>query len=75
MAKSGPSSFQDRLHRIEGQIRGIERLIDQKEDTQKILIQVEAVISSLSSLKLEIVKKEIKDSLLAQIDGAVSLLK
>lgn len=75
MAKKGPSTFIDRLHRIEGQIRGIERQLNAGEETKQVLIQLEAVISSLNSLKLEIVKKEVKDSIMAQIDGVVSLLK
>ncbi|MCC7290182.1 metal-sensitive transcriptional regulator [bacterium] len=75
MAKKGPSTFQDRLHRIEGQIRGIEKLINNEQDIHKVLIQIEAVISSLNSLKLELVKKQMKESLLAQLDSVVTLLK
>lgn len=75
MAKKGPSTFQDRLHRIEGQIRGIEKQIDNGEDSTKILMQIEAVISSLHSLKLEIVKKEIRSNLLAHVDDAIEMLK
>lgn len=75
MAKKGPSTFQDRLHRIEGQIRGIEKLIEKNTETRLILVQLEAVISSLNSLKLEIVKKEVKDSLLKQLDTVVGMLK
>lgn len=75
MAKTGPSTFQDRLHRIEGQIRGIEKQIENGEEAQKVLIQIEAVISSLGSLKLEIVKKEIRNNLLTHVDEAISMLK
>ena len=52
MAKKGPSTIQDRLHRIEGQLRGVEKLILMKEDTQKILGQMEAIISSLQNAKI-----------------------
>lgn len=75
MAKKGPASIQDRLHRIEGQIRGVERLIENGEDTQKILIQIEAIISSLQSAKLDMVKTEMKKNLLAQLDVTISMLK
>lgn len=75
MAKKGPSTFQDRLHRIEGQVKGIEKMVDENVPTEKVLVQVAAVISSLESLKLEMVKKEIKDSLLKQLDSVVSMLK
>ncbi|HVX92583.1 MAG TPA: metal-sensing transcriptional repressor, partial [Candidatus Dojkabacteria bacterium] len=67
MAKKGPSSIQDRLHRIEGQVRGIEKLIEQNAEAEKIIMQLDAVISSLESTKLELIKAEIKKSLLAKI--------
>lgn len=75
MAKKGPSSIQDRLHRIEGQIRGIEKLLEDKVETEKVLIQIQAVISSLESTKIELIKKELRESLLSKIDGVVSLMK
>lgn len=75
MAKSGPSTIQDRLHRIEGQLRGVERLIEEGEDVQKVLMQMEAIISSLQSAKLELVKGEMKKTILAQLDNVVSMLK
>jgi len=75
MAKKGPSSIQDRLHRIEGQVRGIEKLIESNSEAEKIIMQLDAVISSLESTKLELIKAEIKRALLAKIDGVVSLLK
>lgn len=75
MAKKGPSTFQDRLHRIEGQIRGIEKQLEEGKQISDVLMQIEAVISSLNSLKLEMVKKEVKDALLKELDNVVSLLK
>ena len=50
MAKIGPSTLSDRLHRIEGQVRGVDNLIVNNEVPEKILIQVQAIISSLESL-------------------------
>lgn len=75
MAKKGPSTIQDRLHRIEGQIRGIEKLIDSGADVDKVTIQIQAVISSLESVKLELIKKQMRENLSAQVDSLVSLLK
>ncbi|HRI05413.1 MAG TPA: metal-sensing transcriptional repressor [Candidatus Dojkabacteria bacterium] len=75
MAKKGPSTIQDRLHRIEGQVRGVEKLVENGEDTQKILIQIEAIISSLQSTKLELIKSDMKNALMAQLDSVVSMLK
>jgi len=75
MAKKGPSSVQDRLNRIEGQIRGIIRLVDENEPTEKILIQVQAAISSLESVRIELIKIEMKKKLLEELDSVVNLLK
>ncbi len=75
MVKSDTTLMTDRLHRVEGQIRGIEKMIEEGQSTDKIVIQIQAVISSMESLKLELIKKEMRDSLLAQIDGVVALLK
>lgn len=75
MAKKGPSTLQDRLHRIEGQIRGIEKQLEEGKKTTDVLMQIEAVISSLNSLKLEMIKKEMKEALLKELDNVVSMLK
>mgnify|MGYP002863427832 FL=1 len=75
MIKNDTTLMTDRLHRVEGQIRGIEKMIEEGQSTDKIVIQIQAVISSMESLKLELIKKEMRDSLLAQIDGVVALLK
>ncbi len=75
MAKKGPSTLQDRLHRIEGQIRGIEKQLEEGKKTSDVLMQIEAVISSLNSLKLEMIKKEMKEALLKELDNVVSMLK
>ena len=75
MPKRGPSTIEDRLHRIEGQIRGIERLVESESDTEKIVIQLQAVISSLESVKLQLVKDEVRRKLLEDLDRTVDLLK
>ncbi len=75
MPKKGHSTMEDRLHRIEGQIRGIENMIEQEEDLRKIVVQVQAVISGLESVKLEMVKKQISNNLEEQVISALDLLK
>ena len=75
MAKKGPSTIQDRLHRIEGQVRGVEKLVDNGAEVEKITVQIQAVISSLESVKLELVKRQMRDQLMAQVDSVTSLLK
>ena len=75
MAKKGPSTIQDRLHRIEGQVRGVEKMVAMGESTVKINAQLAAIISSLESVKLELIKGEMKSALIAQLDTVVSMIK
>lgn len=49
----------NRLRRAEGQIRGIEKLIDQDADMPKILIQMKAVKSALQSVIWILLDKEL----------------
>ena len=43
-----------RLHRIEGQVRGIERMVDEERYCIDILTQISAVTTALESLALKI---------------------
>ena len=48
-----------RLHRIEGQVRGIERMVDEDRYCIDILTQVGAVRTALESLALEILNDHV----------------
>ncbi len=48
-----------RLSRIEGQIKGIRRMIREKRSCDEILIQISAVKSALSGLALKLLKEHI----------------
>ena len=64
-------SIYNRLRRIEGQVRGVEEMINKDEAEKNILIQLEALKSSLSStigaFLAEIVSKKRAD------DGSYSV--
>jgi len=75
MAKKGPASISDRLNRVEGQIRGIEKLISEGESTEKIIPQLQAIISGIENVKLEMIKDQMKKQLLSELDKVVDLLK
>lgn len=75
MPKKGKASLEDRLHRIEGQIRGIEAMIGGGDDMQKVMVQLQAVISGLESVKLEVVKESIKKKLESEVLSSLDLLK
>jgi DNA-binding FrmR family transcriptional regulator len=49
-----------RLHRIEGQVRGIERMVDEDRYCIDILTQIAAVTTALESLGLEILDDHVR---------------
>ena len=75
MPRKGRATVEDRLHRIEGQIRGIENMIESEQDLRKVITQVQAVISALESVKLEIVKKQIEEQMEQKVFESLDLLK
>jgi len=69
----------NRLRRIEGQIRGIEEMISVEREPEDILIQLEAVrssvASSIASLIESMLKKEGKDKIILSEKEAKALLR
>ena len=51
-ARSSPVALQVRLHRIEGQVRGISGMVADEKDCIDILTQVAAMTSALQSVAL-----------------------
>jgi CsoR family transcriptional regulator, copper-sensing transcriptional repressor len=52
-------ALKKRLHRIEGQVRGIERMVDDDRYCIDILTQVAAVRTALESLGLEVLEDHV----------------
>jgi DNA-binding FrmR family transcriptional regulator len=50
---TGKDSFVKRLHRIEGQVRGIERMVVEERYCVDVLTQIAAVSTALESVALE----------------------
>lgn len=65
--------IQNRVSRIEGQVGGVKRMIISDTDEEKVMTQLQAVISSLESLKLELLKKQMKESLIEDVKKSLSL--
>jgi DNA-binding FrmR family transcriptional regulator len=63
----------NRVSRIEGQVGGIKKMILSNQQEDKVMTQLQAVISSLESLKLELVKKQMKESLVDDIRKSLGL--
>jgi DNA-binding FrmR family transcriptional regulator len=49
-----------RLHRIEGQVRGVERMLDEDRYCIDILTQIAAVNTALESLALQILDQHVR---------------
>ena len=52
-------ALKKRLHRIEGQVRGVERMVDEDRYCIDILTQVAAVRTALESLSLEVLEDHV----------------
>ncbi len=65
--------IQNRVSRIEGQVGGVRRMIGSNVQEEKVMTQLQAVISSLESLKLELVKKQMKETLVEDIRKSLGL--
>ncbi len=65
--------IQNRVSRIEGQVGGIKRMIVGGTEEEKLMTQLQAVISSLESLKLELVKNQMKETLVEDVKKSLGL--
>jgi len=65
--------IQNRVSRIEGQLGGIKRMITSNSEEEKVMTQLLAVISSLESLKLELIRKQMKETLVEDIRKSLGL--
>jgi|YNPBryantNP2012_1023418.scaffolds.fasta_scaffold00247_7 DNA-binding FrmR family transcriptional regulator len=45
-----------RLRRIEGQVRGVQRMVDEGRDCREIIIQVAAIKSALTSVSSQVLQ-------------------
>jgi DNA-binding FrmR family transcriptional regulator len=53
-------SLVNRLHRIEGQVRGIERMVEEERYCIDVLTQISAVSTALESLALQILDDHVQ---------------
>lgn len=56
MAKDNISAKLNRLHRIEGQVRGIAKMVEEDRYCMDILYQMQAVKSALAKVESQILK-------------------
>ena len=60
-------ALQNRLHRIEGQVRGIEKMLDEDAYCTDIITQVSAVQSALNSFGRELLETHIRTCVVTDI--------
>ena len=68
-----PKNIQNRIKRIEGQVSGVKRMIITEESNTRVMTQLQAVISSLESLKTEMVKQQMKESIVSDVKKTLGI--
>ncbi len=68
-----PIKIQNRIKRVEGQVGGVKNMILKGESDNRVMTQLQACISSLESLKTELVKQQMKESMLEDIKESLGL--
>ncbi|MEI8061376.1 MAG: metal-sensitive transcriptional regulator [Candidatus Berkelbacteria bacterium] len=67
--------IQNRLKRIEGQIRGVENMVSLLRSSDEIIIQLSAIKSAVNSLLYEIIDQEIDQADLERMNELKKTLK
>ncbi len=68
-----PKVIQNRINRVEGQVKGVRKMIAEGETNTKVMTQLQACISSMESLKVEMIKQEMKKSLVEDVKKTLGL--
>ncbi|HRY22474.1 MAG TPA: metal-sensitive transcriptional regulator [Candidatus Dojkabacteria bacterium] len=68
-----PKSIQNRIKRVGGQVEGVKKMIVQGENGDKVMTQLQASISSLESLKTELIKQQMKESMVEDVKKSLGL--
>ncbi|MHB9150467.1 MAG: metal-sensitive transcriptional regulator [Thermoleophilia bacterium] len=62
-SKDDVASVLNRLRRIEGQVRGLQRMIDEGKDCEQVLTQLSAVKSALDRVGIFLISHRMKECL------------
>ncbi len=68
-----PKSIQNRIKRVGGQVEGVKKMIIQGESGDKVMTQLQASISSLESLKTELIKQQMKESMVEDVKKSLGI--
>ena len=58
----------NRIHRIQGQLRGVEKMIEEKKYCMDILQQTRAITSAIKSLEDNILEKHINSCVISAVN-------
>jgi len=68
--KEEKNNYINRLKRIEGQIRGIQQMIDNERSYTDVSTQILSVVNALKSLNNNMIKTHLKNDSLSKLSGA-----
>lgn len=68
-----PKNIQNRINRVGGQVEGVKKMIISGENDTKVMTQLQACISSLESLKTELIKQQMKESMVEDVRKSLGL--
>lgn len=63
-----PAGLLTRLRRIEGQVRGIQKMLDEDRDCMDVVTQIQAARAALTRVETEVLKRHLESC----IDGAIA---
>jgi DNA-binding FrmR family transcriptional regulator len=81
--ESNPEELKKRLHRIEGQVRGVAKMIEDDRDCREVVQQLTAIRSAVQQVSLLVVRAYAADCLLSlpagkdpaeNLDGLIDVL-
>ncbi len=66
-AHADPALLLTRLRRIEGQVRGIQKMLEENRDCMDVVIQIQAARAALSRVEGEVVRRHVESCVEAAI--------
>jgi DNA-binding FrmR family transcriptional regulator len=75
IAAGKKDDYLKRLRRIEGQARGLQRMVDEEQYCIDILTQVSAMTKALQSVSLSLLEDHLGHCVLGTADGAEAAVK
>ena len=72
---SEKAKIMQRFHRAAGQLEAVKNMIEENKPVNQVLIQLQATISALQSIKIEVVQQQVRQNILEEIKKAFQIIK